>query len=64
MEKETKRFGYMSQDYAAPRAESIEMDNEGVLCASLEQTEKLEKEKGTDWDNDRNGSDWDNNYLP
>ena len=32
--KEKKKFGFNSQAYAAPRAESIEMSNEGLLCAS------------------------------
>lgn len=32
--KEKKKFGFNSQVYAAPRAESIEMSNEGLLCAS------------------------------
>lgn len=56
MEKETKRFGYMSQDYAAPRAESIEMDNEGVLCASTipEDGGSAQKLDGID-----NGGNWD-----
>lgn len=32
--KEKMNFGFLSQSYAAPRAESIEMSNEGLLCAS------------------------------
>ncbi|MBQ0129869.1 MAG: hypothetical protein KBT57_08550 [bacterium] len=32
--KEKKKFGYLSQGYEAPRAESFETGNEGILCAS------------------------------
>lgn len=32
--KEKKKFGFTSQAYAAPRAESVVMNNEGLLCAS------------------------------
>ena len=32
--KEKMNFGFLSQSYAAPRAESIEMSNEGMLCSS------------------------------
>ena len=32
--KENKKFGFFSQGYAAPRAESVEMSNQGMLCAS------------------------------
>lgn len=31
---EKKKFGLQSQAYVAPRAESVEMCNEGLLCAS------------------------------
>ena len=55
MKKETKRFGYMSQDYAAPRAESIEMDSEGVLCAS-----KIPEDGGTT--QQINGTDFGGNW--
>ena len=34
------------QEYAAPRAESIEVVNQGVLCASVELEFKLEVEEG------------------
>ena len=32
--KENKKFGFTSQGYTAPRAESVEMSNQGMLCAS------------------------------
>ena len=32
--KENNKFGFLSQGYAAPRAESVEMSNQGMLCAS------------------------------
>lgn len=32
--KEKMNFGFESQAYEAPRAENIEMFNEGLLCAS------------------------------
>lgn len=32
--KEKKKFGLESQSYAAPRAESVEVSNEGMLCSS------------------------------
>ena len=32
--KENKKFDFLSQGYAAPRAESIALSNEGLLCAS------------------------------
>ena len=32
--KEKKKFGFLSQGYEAPRAESVEVGNEGLLCAS------------------------------
>ena len=32
--KENKKFGFLSQGYEAPRAESVEMNNQGMLCAS------------------------------
>ena len=32
--KEKKRFGFLSQGYVAPHAESVEMNNQGMLCAS------------------------------
>ena len=32
--KENKKFGFLSQGYVAPRAESVEMSNQGMLCAS------------------------------
>ena len=32
--KEMKKFGFESQGYAAPRAESVEVSNEGLLCSS------------------------------
>ena len=31
---EKKKFGLQSQAYVAPRAESVETTNEGLLCAS------------------------------
>ena len=31
---EKKKFGLQSQAYVAPRAESVEMSNEGLLCGS------------------------------
>ena len=34
MEKVNKKFDFFSQGYAAPRAESVEMSNQGMLCAS------------------------------
>lgn len=37
--KENKKFGFLSQDYAAPRAECIEMCNQGLLCASPSEPE-------------------------
>ena len=30
-----KENGIMCQNYEAPRAESVEMSNEGLLCASF-----------------------------
>ena len=32
--KENKKFGFTSQGYEPPRAESVEMSNQGMLCAS------------------------------
>ena len=32
--KKKLKFGFLSQGYEAPRAESIEMSNQGMLCAS------------------------------
>ena len=32
--KENKKFGFLSQGYAAPRAESVEVAQESILCAS------------------------------
>ena len=32
--KENKKFGFLSQGYEAPRAESVEVAQESVLCAS------------------------------
>ena len=32
--KEKKKIGFTSQGYTAPRAESVEMSNQGMLCAS------------------------------
>ena len=34
MEKVNKKFDFFSQGYAAPRAESVALRNEGLLCAS------------------------------
>lgn len=33
--KEKKKFGLESQGYAAPRAESVAIAQESILCASL-----------------------------
>lgn len=33
--KENKKFGLESQGYAAPRAESVVVAQESILCASL-----------------------------
>ena len=35
MEKKVK-FGFFSQGYEAPRAEGVEVGNEGLLCASID----------------------------
>ena len=35
MEKKVK-FGFTSQGYEAPRAESVAVGNEGLLCASID----------------------------
>ena len=46
------KIGLESQAYAAPRAESIAMNNEGLLCASVDgglQSFEQETEVGT-WD--------------
>ena len=46
------KFGFFSQAYAAPRAESIELINEGLLCASVDgglQSFEQETEVGS-WD--------------
>ena len=32
--KEKQEFGFLSQGYAPPRAESVAMSNEGLLCGS------------------------------
>ena len=32
--KEKQEFGFTSQGYEAPRAESVAMSNQGLLCAS------------------------------
>ncbi len=32
--KEKLKFGFISQDYEAPRAESVEVAQESILCAS------------------------------
>ena len=32
--KKKLKFGFLSQSYEAPRAESVEVANEGLLCAS------------------------------
>ena len=34
--KENKKFGFFSQGYEAPRAESVAVGNEGLLCASID----------------------------
>lgn len=34
MKKEKLKFGFLSQSYTAPRAESFAMRNEGLLCSS------------------------------
>lgn len=31
---EKKKFGYLSQVYVAPRAENVEVENEGLLLSS------------------------------
>ena len=33
--KEKLKFGFFSQGYEAPRAESVAMSDEGLLCASI-----------------------------
>ena len=33
--KEKLKFGFFSQVYAPPRAESVAMSDEGLLCASI-----------------------------
>ena len=46
------KIGLESQAYAAPRAESIAMNNEGLLCASIDgglQSFEQETSEGT-WD--------------
>ena len=47
MEKK-KKIGFTSQGYEAPRAESVAVGNEGLLCASIDGvlqgfTEELEE---------------------
>ncbi len=32
--EEKKKFGYLSQVYVAPRAENVEVENEGLLLSS------------------------------
>ncbi len=34
--KKNLKFGFSSQGYEAPRAESVEVGNEGLLCASID----------------------------
>ena len=34
--KTKKKFGFTSQGYEAPRAESVAVGNEGLLCASID----------------------------
>ena len=54
--KKKSKIGLESQAYAAPRAESIAMNNEGLLCASVDgglQSFEQETEVGS-WDDPAN----------
>ena len=69
--KKNEKFGFMSQAYEAPRAESIEMCNDSQLLnasikAETEGTEKFEHIGGT-WDESSGGgskNDFDPEYIP
>ena len=50
MEKKVK-FGFLNQGYEAPRAESVAMSDEGLLCASIVEAVGTEQVDilGGDW---------------
>lgn len=59
MKKEKMRFDFKSHDYEAPFAEKVALENEGLLCASMDgidledfsyEEEEFYDENGWGWD--------------
>lgn len=49
--KKKSKFGFTSQGYEAPRAESVELINEGLLCASIDgDIQGFENDLDGSWD--------------
>lgn len=62
---ETKKIGFEGQNYVAPRAESVEIVQESILCSSRLDgfTESIDVIYMGSWDEEDKGGSWDGETL-